>query len=238
MDQLVIFDGDDTLWYVEALYDAARRAVASVVSEEGLSGEVWDHIQRRIDLKNLETMGLGRERFPTSSVEAYEQLASSSGVRPRPSTAERIRMVAMSPFRTQAELEPIARSVVSELRGFASVALLTQGDAIVQEKRIRDANLEDLFDEIRIVDRKSEADFFALMHRFGTEASDSWSVGNSVASDIHPALRLGMNCIWIDAHTWEYERREMLEHPDDGVTIAHSLGDIVDIIGTRCRVRN
>jgi len=36
---LIVFDGDDTLWYVEPLYDDARMRAAALVSSAGLSGD-------------------------------------------------------------------------------------------------------------------------------------------------------------------------------------------------------
>ena len=41
-----------------------------------------------------------------------------------------------------------------------------------------------------------------------SKRGSAWSVGNSLASDINPALRIGMRAIWIDAPVWEYERRD------------------------------
>ncbi|MEO8907547.1 MAG: hypothetical protein ABI310_05655, partial [Microbacteriaceae bacterium] len=48
----VIFDGDDTLWLTEALYDDARASARAVVEHAGLNGTEWERLQRIRDLYN------------------------------------------------------------------------------------------------------------------------------------------------------------------------------------------
>ena len=40
------------------------------------------------------------------------------------------------------------------------------------------------------------------------DASHSWSVGNSLKSDIMPAIECGLWAAWIETHVWEYERHD------------------------------
>src|SRR4051794_13646714 len=76
---VVIFDGDDTLWATEHLYDRARQAAGEVVAREGFSFDTWWTEQIRIDVANTARFGLDAERFPTSCVDAYEAVAASAG---------------------------------------------------------------------------------------------------------------------------------------------------------------
>jgi len=48
-----------------------------------------------------------------------------------------------------------------------------------------------------------------LIDRLGIDPQQSWFVGNSVPSDVNPALACGMRAVWIDAHVWDHERREV-----------------------------
>ena len=80
LSPLVVWDGDDTLWFVEQLYDSARAAVADLVRSSGFNAETWDTLQRAVDLDNVGTMGLSRLRFPTSCVEAPMRVAADEGV--------------------------------------------------------------------------------------------------------------------------------------------------------------
>ena len=75
---MVIFDGDDTLWSTEPLYDDARAAAAEIVERAGLDAGEWERLERDIDVQNVQRFGLSSERFPTSCVEAYQTLARES----------------------------------------------------------------------------------------------------------------------------------------------------------------
>ena len=62
----VVFDGDDTLWATERLYDDARTAAQGLVVAAGIDGTRWDLTERKIDQDNVALMGLSAIRFPTS----------------------------------------------------------------------------------------------------------------------------------------------------------------------------
>ncbi|MGH9195436.1 MAG: hypothetical protein ACRD1T_06830 [Acidimicrobiia bacterium] len=78
---LLIFDGDDTLWVVEPLYDEARALVRTYIESLEMDGARWEEFQRKIDIGNVQILGLSSTRFPTSCIQAYEHLAASPGLR-------------------------------------------------------------------------------------------------------------------------------------------------------------
>lgn len=224
-----MFDGDDTLWFVEPLYDRARSSVAAYVEQRGLSRSRWDRLQRAIDVENVARFGLSKERFPTSCVEAFDQVAAEFGLTVTGDERRRVYDLAASVFESHAEVAPGAAGVLARLRDTATLVLLTKGDESVQRARIEQAGLSHSFDSIRIVDDKTESTFFEVLRDANVDPADAWSVGNSVASDINPALWLGMSAIWIDAHVWEHERRES-DLVEGRVFTASALTDVVSII--------
>ena len=205
---VVVFDGDDTLWITEPLYDEARGASRRVVEMAGFSGESWDSLQRVIDLRNVAEYGLSSIRFPTSCRQAYEQLALEVGRQPDKEVGDKVYESASQVFREVAPLSPGAFDVVQALRADHRVVLLTQGDDAVQRKRLDDSGLAPLFDHVRIVPKKDVTALRELLRDLGVDAESAWMIGNSVPSDVNPALEAGMQAIWIDAHVWEHERRE------------------------------
>jgi putative hydrolase of the HAD superfamily len=227
---VVIFDGDDTLWATEQLYDAARQQAAEVVGKAGLSSQRWSALQLEIDVTNVSRLGLLAERFPTSCVEAYEQLAIESGVVPSEDTASDVWAAASGVFRTVAPVHPAAHRVLDGLRECFRLVLLTQGDPRVQRKRISDSGLTDLFDEIVVVEKKSPEVLAAIVDHFDIDHTDAWMVGNSVPSDINPAVAVGMRAVWIDAHVWQHERREELVARTSGVFVAGDLSELETVL--------
>lgn len=79
MQRAIIFDGDDTLWHTERLYDDARQRARSIVEASGLDGQKWEKLERQIDVTNVERLGHSIERFPASCIEAYELLCRLVG---------------------------------------------------------------------------------------------------------------------------------------------------------------
>lgn len=229
MAGLCIFDGDDTLWRSEHLYDEARDRAAEVVVRAGLDRQRWSDMQREIDVANVATFGLSRWRFPLSSVAAYERLAAEEGSFVDDTVKEAVRRAAASVFDANAPIMPGAPVVLEELAKTHRLALLTQGDPVVQQKRVEDSGLGDLFEITHIVDRKDDSCFSSILLEAGVDPVDAWSVGNSLPSDINPALRLGMRAVWIDAHVWAHERREVA--PVDGrLFVCDSLGEVPAVV--------
>lgn len=113
-EQLLVFDGDDTLWQVELLYDEARSLTRDYVESLGLDPGQWETLQRVIDVENVQILGLDPRRFPTSCAEAYARLVQDAGLVPDESVTQRIREIASSVFRRAAPLVPGAESVLRE----------------------------------------------------------------------------------------------------------------------------
>jgi putative hydrolase of the HAD superfamily len=227
----VVFDGDDTLWETERLYDAARASAGRVVGAAGFDSIEWDAMQRHIDLMNAKQHGLSRGRFPLSCVQAYEAMARQRGVDSDPDVMDAVRSAAETVFDSPAVVYPGAEAALRELRPTRRLALLTQGDVEVQRYRIDTSGLSPLFDVVKIVLAKGVDVLASLLRELAAAPSSSWLVGNSLASDINPACACGMRAIWIDAHVWEHERREALADAT-GVWEAASVAGVPAIIRT------
>lgn len=205
--QAVIFDGDDTLWRTEILYDQARDAARQIVSNSGLNASQWETRQRAIDIANVAVYGFSSERFPASCLQALDEIEIASDGSADRRMRERIARAATSVFRKNPKLVPYATSVLQKLRKRGvRLALLTKGDPIVQKQRIERSGLAPLFDVIEIVPEKTPAVIRNVLDKLDARPCDSWTIGNSLRSDILPAVEVGVRGIWIDAPVWEYER--------------------------------
>src|SRR5690242_9396766 len=102
----IIFDGDDTLWKTEPLYDGALSMAADYVTHLGLDGALWVQVQREFDLQNVATMGFSTKRFPASCVQAYRALAERTGGIASVVSEKKILEIAGAVFTQPAELVP------------------------------------------------------------------------------------------------------------------------------------
>lgn len=238
---VVVFDGDDTLWATEALYDIARRRSAAIVSAAGLDSSVFEKLQRDIDVKNFDRYGLSRSRFPTSSREAYVELAASAGRAASSTVAREVYEASAKVFDEAAPLAPHAEDTLRRLHDRYRLTVLTKGDSIVQRKRVDDSGLVPLLDAVCVVEVKDTPVFSVMLQEVSAEPASSWSVGNSYGSDVHPAVTAGMRAVWIDAHVWAHERslsERVLVEDDPNVFIAQDLHEVAPILEGAPSVRS
>lgn len=226
----VVFDGDDTLWSTEPLYDEARAKARHIVADSGLDGAAWEDLERRLDVENVVRLGYSTERFPMSCVEAYGRLCRGSGRRPDLILESRVREAARSVFERDPPVVPGARETLTVLRARGTrLALLTKGDAELQSRRIERSGLRDFFHVVQVVPHKSAATIRSVVGSLGVDVASAWMVGNSVRSDVLPALDAGLRAVWVNAHVWEYERAH--DHlVDDRVITASNLAEIPAIV--------
>ncbi len=208
MVRAIVFDGDDTLWRTEPLYDKARQRARTIVEQAGLVGALWEERERRQDVANVARLGYSMLRFPLSCVEAYEQIRAETGSAPDPEVARAVAEAARTAFEEAAPLVPHARETLEALRNRGlRLILLTKGDPGLQRQRVEQSGLAPMFDVIEIVDAKTPEAFAAVLAQLGVAPSEALSVGNSIPSDVVPSLAAGLQPVWIDAHVWEHEQR-------------------------------
>jgi putative hydrolase of the HAD superfamily len=194
----VVFDGDDTLWRTEQLYDDARARARKVVAEFGMDAARWEECERRLDVQNVETLGYSKDRFPTSCVQAYEEICERTGCLRDDDIANQIRRAAQSAFDHDPPLVSGARETLILLRQRgARLALLTKGDRELQSRKIESSGLADLFDVIQIVPVKSPEIIRDVVAALGVDVTSAWMVGNSIRSDVRPAINAGLRAVWI-----------------------------------------
>lgn len=226
----VIFDGDDTLWSTEELYDEARQQAAHVVRRSGLDAERWERLERALAVDNVAVHGYSPDRFPTSCVQAYERVCADAGRPVDPAVMHAVYDAARSVFQRTPRRKPGVPQVLERLRSRGvRLALLTKGDPDVQRRRIDASGLVSLFEAVEIVAEKTPQVMLALAARLGAQPSSTWMVGNSVRSDMLPAVQAGLRAAWIDSHVWEHERTH--DHLiDDRVLPVLHLEALMDVI--------
>src|SRR3984885_14743439 len=228
--QAIVFDGDDTLWSTECLYDTARDSARKVVTDAGFDGVAWEELERLIDVRNVDALGFSAERFPTSCAQAYEELCRRQSLSPNPAIIMRIQQAARSVFELEA---PLVLNVRETLRGLRAqgmgLALLTKGDPEIQARRIENSGLRDFFEVVEIVPEKNASVIRSVVDRLGVGVEHALMVGNSVQSDLIPAIEAGLQVMWVNAHVWEYER--VGNHlAGDRFTSLPSVADITSVI--------
>lgn len=209
----VIFDGDDTLWETMPLYTEAKQAFFYEMAQLGFNpAEVELRFESK-DRENVSKLGFSKHRFPTSMADTYRLFCEKHKVEYQEEIEKTMRGIGYQVFIKHPKILDHADQVLAQLRPRYSLVLATKGDIEVQQARIEQSGLSGLFDKIFILPHKSAKELQEIVEACNLDMRRSWVVGNSLKSDINPALHTGLSAIWIPYYTWDYEEDEQLVSP-------------------------
>jgi putative hydrolase of the HAD superfamily len=98
------------------------------------------------------------------------------------------------------------REAIAELAASFPLLLITKGDLLHQETKLAGSGLGHHFTGIEIVSEKDAGTYRSVMRRYGVEPRRFVMVGNSLRSDILPALEAGAHAVYIPYEgTWIHE---------------------------------
>jgi putative hydrolase of the HAD superfamily len=86
---------------------------------------------------------------------------------------------------------PGVGAAVAELSQTHRLVLITKGDLLHQEQKLASSGLGDLFTAVEIVSEKTAVTYGRVFARHGSGAAAAAMCGNSIRSDILPALQAG-----------------------------------------------
>lgn len=181
------FDADDTLWQNEQFFRLTEKRFAGLLAEHGEA----EHISARLleaERRNLAVYGFGIKGFTLSMIETAIEI---SGGRVPGSVVAGI--LAAGREMLSHPIEPLAhaRETVEKLAGSYRLVLITKGDLFDQERKLAQSGLGDLFDAVEIVSDKSATTYARIFSRHGDGPEKSMMVGNSLKSDVVPAIDAG-----------------------------------------------
>jgi putative hydrolase of the HAD superfamily len=220
----VFFDGDNTLWHIEKLYDVARENLVHYLGMSGANRDEIEAFQRLEDKRLFGHLGYSATRFATSFENTLRHFKADATL----AQLRHARDLALSVFDLPGETDPGTPGVLACLKETYHLALITAGERWVQERRLATFRFLGMFDVVRIVDRKTAELFRLLATELAISAKDSWVVGDSLRSDVIPALDAGLNAVLIANHNWiEIERDEV---KPGALKVVDRLTDILPII--------
>jgi putative hydrolase of the HAD superfamily len=213
------FDADDTLWENEQFFRMTEARFADL-----LAGHVeQDHLSERLleaERRNLRIYGFGIKGFTLSMIETALEVTEGD----LPATAVR-QIVEFGKEMLAHPIEPLphARETLEDLSGRFRLVLITKGDLFDQERKLAQSGLGEMFDAVEIVSEKVETTYRTLFRRHGDGPERALMVGNSMKSDVLPAIGAGAWGVHVPHRlTWA------LEHADapDGHERFRSINDL------------
>ncbi len=205
------FDADDTLWQNEAFFQMTQARFAALLTDYADP----DHLAERLEAaerRNLGHYGFGIKGFVLSMIEtAIEVTGERVPARVIRELIESGQEMLAHPI----ELLPQVRATVEALADDYTLVMITKGDLLDQERKLAQSSLGDLFDAVEIVSDKTPGVYRSAFARHGTGPEAAMMVGNSLKSDVLPALEAGSWGVYVPHDlTWALEHAEPpLGHP-------------------------
>lgn len=227
-DALVLaFDGDDTLWHNEQLFQDTQGMLHELLSHHADAVAVHENLLT-VERRNLATFGYGVKGFVLSMIETAIEVSGSSV---SAADIQRIIDLGKAMLTQPTELLEDVQSTIASLSTSYPLMLITKGDLLHQETKIASSGLADYFTHIEIVSEKDSATYRRLLARYDIDAQRFVMVGNSLASDVLPVIEIGARAVHIPYHvTWELEMAAV----DDTTpfpTLA-TIGDLPEVLAS------
>jgi putative hydrolase of the HAD superfamily len=109
--------------------------------------------------------------------------------------------------------------------------LLTKGDLFEQEVKIWRSGIADRFGLVRVLHEKSPEVYRQVLRDAGVPPEDFLMVGNSLRSDVLPALAVGARAVFVPhALTWSHEHVDPEKLPASGWIEIGSITDLPAVL--------
>lgn len=202
---IIAFDADDTLWHNERFFKISQERFAELLRPYSEP----DHLGERLlaaERRNLGRYGYGIKGFMLSMIETAIEVTES---KVPASVISDLLAVGQDMLEHPIELLPGVVEVITEVSQHHQVLMITKGDLLDQERKLAQSGLGDHFDGVEIVSEKHASTYQRIFTSHGGSPERSMMIGNSLKSDVLPALEAGAWAVHVPYHlTWA------LEHAD------------------------
>lgn len=205
---LVGLDADDTLWHHEQFYQLTQTRFLELLDGHADA----DHLAERLlaaEKRNLETYGYGIKGFTLSMVETALEVTNNN----LPGDViKHILDAGRDLLAHPMETLPGVEDTLEKLAGDYKLVLITKGDLFDQERKLAASGLGEMFSDVQIVSEKTAHIYGRIFDTQGRDRGSCVMVGNSVKSDVLPAIEAGGWAIHVPhEHSWVLEHAEIPE---------------------------
>ncbi|MEM1235353.1 MAG: HAD family hydrolase [Pseudomonadota bacterium] len=194
------FDADDTLWHNETFYQMTQARAEELLAPYCTGPDLHQRLLET-EGRNIGRYGYGVKGFTLSLIEvAIEVSDNQVPAQVISAIIENGRELLAHPMELLPGVEDTLRGLAGEYR----FLLITKGDLLHQEQKLAASGLGELFAEVHVV---SEKDPEVYARCLGTGAAQTMMIGNSMKSDVLPALAVGAWATHVPFELeWELER--------------------------------
>jgi putative hydrolase of the HAD superfamily len=232
-EQNLLFDLDDTLIHCNKYFDTVIEQFTDLMltwfAGHGLRPEDIKHQQLEIDLAGVHIHGFMADRFPKSFVETYHWYSERYQRKTSRKEEDWLLQLGHTVYEFTAEPYPHMNETLETLKNAGHrLFLYTGGDASIQLNKVHKTGLEAYFeDRIFVTVHKTKEFMEGLLQEQRFDRQHTWMIGNSVRTDVLPALHAGIHSIYIPALLeWKYNNVEIDVTPTRAFYTLPSLREV------------
>ncbi len=224
----IVFDADDTLWDCQGHFERVMQELYDLLApwvDRQRAAEELFYTER----KNMPLLGFGTKAFTLSMIETALRVSKGEM---KGEQLVWLQEECYGLLNLPATPLPEVRETLHALhRQGWHMALFTKGELLDQEHKLERSGLAHYFKHVEITSDKTEHEFRTLCDHLAIAPHEMVMIGNSMKSDIAPALAIGAQAVHIPFHiTWELEHAETVVHP--GLMTITSFSQLLDIFGS------
>jgi putative hydrolase of the HAD superfamily len=219
-------DADDTLWQSEHFFKLTQVHFAELLAGYAEPADLGRKLLVA-EKRNLQVYGFGIKGFVLSMIETAIEI---TGGKVPAAIIQKILAAGQDMLAHPVLPLPRVRETLEDLSKGHRLVLITKGDLFDQERKLAQSGLGELFHAVEIVSDKAAHTYQRIFDRHGDGPAHAMMVGNSLKSDIIPAIDVGCWGVFIPHDlTWEHEHAEApLQHPR--FREIKSFGELTDLI--------
>ena len=220
---VIAFDADDTLWRSEDYFTVAEALFLEKVEPYAPEGIDVLAALHSTELANVPVSGYGVKGWALSMVQAA--VTATAGKVPSSVIGELVDHAHEMLVHPVELLDGVPEALAAVGRTHRLV-LITKGDLVHQQRKVRTSGLAHHFEHVRVVLEKDVWTYTELLTEWGVDPTRFLMVGNSVKSDILPVLEIGGQGVHVPYHvTWSHE---VVEHHDGVFAELGSIRELPD----------
>ncbi len=207
----VAFDADDTLWECERFFRISQKTFADMLADYADPKHLDERLEA-IQRQSLGNYGYGIKNFVLSMIETAIEVTDGRVPAKR---IKEILDVGHEMSKHPIDLIPGAVETLDAVADRYRIVLLTKGDLFDQERKVAASGLADRFAAIEIVSDKTVDTYGRVFADHGDGPERGMMVGNSMRSDVRPALDAGSWGVFVPHElSWSHEHAEAPDaHP-------------------------
>jgi len=207
----LLIDADDTLWENNIYFERAIADFISFLNHRERTPAQVREILNHVERDAIITHGYGLHSFAHSLIKTFEQLS----VEPlTPALHETIHGFAHTIAAQPVQLLPQVEQTLQYLAEKHALILVTKGDLQEQSGKVERSGVKKYFRSVEVVAEKDPVIYRSVVGNHRLQNDRTWLIGTSPKSDVNPALRAGINAVFIPHDdTWILEHEE-LDQPE------------------------